>query len=112
MARRREWLLFGLATLFYAPLIAQIESITICNPAGVGGAGSCPPGTFDTHQIVLAPDGSGKAINLYGGLNATSDEHAGPARTARGSGRSTLPERTDTGRTARVSDRCFCRRPG
>lgn len=53
-----------------------IESISVCSPNGRGGAGSCPPGSFDTAQIVLAPDGSGKAINSYAQLNITSDEHS------------------------------------
>jgi hypothetical protein len=42
---------------------------------GAGGQSSCPSGTFDTHQIVLAPDGSGNAINAYG-PGAASDEHS------------------------------------
>lgn len=53
----------------------QIQSISICSPTGTGGAGSCPGGLFDTHQIVLAPDGSGSAINKFGGLGGISDEH-------------------------------------
>ena len=52
-----------------------ITSITVCSATGTGGAGSCPAGSFDTYQIVLAPDGSGNAINSYGGLRGTSDEH-------------------------------------
>lgn len=52
-----------------------IASISVCSPAGVGGHGSCPAGTFDTTQIVLAPDGSGNAINGYSGLVGVSDEH-------------------------------------
>lgn len=50
-----------------------IASISVCSPAGAGGAGSCPPGTFDTHQIVLGPDGN--SVNRSLG-NATSDEHS------------------------------------
>ena len=52
-----------------------IVSISVCSPTGLGGQGSCPAGSLDTHQIVLAPDGSGKAINSYSGLVGISDEH-------------------------------------
>ena len=52
-----------------------IVSISVCSLHGAGGAGSCPSGSFDTHQIVLAPDGSGNAINTYG-VGTTSDEHS------------------------------------
>jgi len=52
-----------------------IQSISVCSPIGRGGRGSCPSGTFDTHQIVLAPDGSGNAINRYEAPFA-SDEHS------------------------------------
>jgi uncharacterized protein (TIGR03437 family) len=52
-----------------------IQSISVCSAAGLGGAGSCPSGTFDTHQIVLASDGSGNAINSYQGMVGISDEH-------------------------------------
>jgi hypothetical protein len=52
-----------------------IASISVCSPNAPGVAGSCPSGTADTHQIVLAPDGSGNAINTFG-VGATSDEHA------------------------------------
>jgi hypothetical protein len=52
-----------------------IVSISLCSRHGAGGAGSCPSGSYDTHQIVLAPDGSGNAINTYG-VGTTSDEHS------------------------------------
>lgn len=52
-----------------------IVSISICDVHGSGGPGSCPAGAFDTHQIVLAPDGSGNAINSWGGMVGISDEH-------------------------------------
>jgi hypothetical protein len=66
----------ALVVLLSVPATAQqIASISVCSAAGTGGAGSCPPGTFDTQKIVLAPDGSG-AINKYAGMSAASDEHA------------------------------------
>ena len=52
-----------------------IQSISVCSATGTGGAASCPSGTFDTHQIVLAPDGSGTAVNSYQGMVGISDEH-------------------------------------
>jgi uncharacterized protein (TIGR03437 family) len=52
-----------------------IQSISVCSPMGRGGQGSCPSGTFDTQQIVLAPDGSGNAINRYEAPFAP-DEHS------------------------------------
>ena len=52
-----------------------IVSISVCSPSGAGGPGSCPSGSFDTQQIVLAPDRSGNAINRYG-AGTTSDEHS------------------------------------
>ncbi len=54
----------------------SIVSISVCSPGGLGGQGSCAPGSFDTHQIVLAPDGSGDAINKYSDLGGLSDEHS------------------------------------
>ncbi len=53
----------------------RIVSISVCSPTGAGGQGSCPSGTYDTHQIVLAPDGSGQAINTYQAGGA-ADEHS------------------------------------
>jgi uncharacterized protein (TIGR03437 family) len=52
-----------------------ITSISVCSPTGVGGQGSCPSGSADTHQIVLAPDGSGNAINTFNAA-AAADEHS------------------------------------
>lgn len=52
-----------------------ITSISVCSPAGLGGPGSCPTGSGDTHQLVLAPDGSGNAINTYN-AGAAADEHS------------------------------------
>lgn len=51
----------------------SIASISICSPAGTGGTGSCPPGTFDTHQLVIGPDGN--SVNRSVG-NAIPDEHS------------------------------------
>lgn len=70
-----------IATTFIFSSIASaqkpvIESISVCSANGRGGAGSCPPGTFDTAQSVLAPDGSGNAINSYAQLGIASDEHS------------------------------------
>src|SRR5579864_2155225 len=65
----------GLAALAQAPHPPAIASISVCSATGLGGAGSCPSGTSDTHQIVLAPDGSGNAINTYSGMVGISDEH-------------------------------------
>jgi hypothetical protein len=55
----------------------QIIWISVCSPDGACDPGTeicgkCPDGTLDTHQIVLAPDGT--SINTYVGL--TSDEHS------------------------------------
>ena len=51
----------------------SIASITVCE-SGPGDPGpSCPPGTSDTHRIVLGPDGN--SINSNGAHGA-SDEHA------------------------------------
>ncbi len=54
----------------------SIASISVCSPSGAGGQGSCPSGSLDTQQIVLAPDGSGNSINRYEGLNGITDEHS------------------------------------
>ena len=55
-----------------------ITSISVCSPAGSGGAGSspagtCPAGSQDTHQLVLGPDGSSINKFVNGGI---SDEHS------------------------------------
>jgi hypothetical protein len=75
-----RWLAWGLAICGVGAVgqtghPAAIASISVCSPAGTGGAGSCPGGSFDTHQIVLAPDGSGNAVNSYGGLSGIADQH-------------------------------------
>lgn len=46
----------------------------MCDSTGTVASTSCPPGTSDTQQLVLAPDG--EWINTYGGLGGLSDEHA------------------------------------
>jgi len=51
----------------------SIISISVCGASGTGGQGSCPMGSFNTQQIVLAPNG--KSINNFGGLGGISDEH-------------------------------------
>jgi len=74
----------SLPTLVFAlvsstvPAFAQshppaIASISICSPTGVGGQASCPSGTFDTHQIVVGPDGTSSVNHFISGI---SDEHA------------------------------------
>src|SRR5215469_13030612 len=65
--------LFGLATIVKGQHPPAIASISVCSPSGSGGAGSCPSGSFDTHQIVLAPDGG--SINRYA-VGPISDEHS------------------------------------
>lgn len=76
----RDSLICALWVLIASPAWGQagrsaIASISVCSPTGSGGQGSCPGGTADTHQIVLAPDGSGKAINTYN-AGAAADEHS------------------------------------
>lgn len=76
---RRACALAILSLVWALSAVAQrpaIESISICAPDGRGPAATCPPGTFDTGQIVLAPDGSGNPINGYGGMHVMSDEHS------------------------------------
>jgi hypothetical protein len=53
----------------------SITSITVCKPiTGSGSSGSCSPGSVDTAERVLAPDGG--FINDYAGLGTLADEHA------------------------------------
>jgi uncharacterized protein (TIGR03437 family) len=66
----------GAAALAQQSHPPAIVSISVCSPTGAGGAGSCPSGSFDTQQTVLAPDGSGNPINMYGGLATLADEHS------------------------------------
>src|SRR5579864_7750500 len=83
MKIRTRWALLPGAVLSAATALAQpavpmphrpsIASITVC-ASGPGDPGpSCPPGTSDTHRIVLGPDGN--SINANGAHGA-SDEHA------------------------------------
>ncbi len=51
-----------------------IQSISICNPAGSAGKGSCPSGSFDTQQLVLGSKGS--SINSTNGFGPVPDEHS------------------------------------
>ena len=53
----------------------SIVSISVCSPAATGASVSCPSGTGDTRQAVLAPDGS-FPLNNYGGLGTLADEHS------------------------------------
>ena len=55
-------------------LAAVIQSISVCSLAGVGGAGSCPSGSFDTQQLVIGSNGS--LINNSAGLGPVPDEHS------------------------------------
>ncbi len=61
------------------PILFHIDTISVCSSTGPGGAGSCPSGTYDTHQTVIAPNGKSInnyiALNNYGGLGGISDEH-------------------------------------
>lgn len=52
-----------------------ITSISVCSATGNGGPGSCPSGTFDTHQLVL--NSSGSSINSSSfGFGVAPDEHS------------------------------------
>ncbi|HJT88029.1 MAG TPA: hypothetical protein VJ732_09235, partial [Bryobacteraceae bacterium] len=67
--------LFACASFALAQHPPAIASISVCSPAGAGGQGSCPGGTFDTHQIVL--NANGVSINNSSfGFGAAPDEHA------------------------------------
>lgn len=61
-----------------APTPPPIVSISICSSDSLSGTlaqGSCAPGTFDTHQIVLGP--GNKSVNSSGlGAGAVPDEHS------------------------------------
>jgi hypothetical protein len=53
----------------------SIVSISVCSPNATGASVSCPSGTGDTRQPVLAPDGR-FPLNNYGGLGTLADEHS------------------------------------
>jgi uncharacterized protein (TIGR03437 family) len=68
-------LLTCLATVAQGTHPIVITSISACSPTGTGGAGSCPTGSSDTHQLVLGPGGSSiNSSNL--GVGAAPDEHS------------------------------------
>ncbi len=57
-----------------APLdLPSIASITVCEQGSGDRGPSCPPGTFDTHQPVIGPNGQGINSN---GVHAATDEHS------------------------------------
>ena len=65
----------ALTTTLCAQRPPSISSISVCSPTGTGGAGSCPSGNFDTHQLVLGP--GGVSVNSSGlGVGAAPDEHS------------------------------------
>jgi len=52
-----------------------IASISVCSANGAGGQGSCPSGSFDTHQLVLGP--GGVSVNQSSlGVVPAPDEHS------------------------------------
>jgi uncharacterized protein (TIGR03437 family) len=70
------WTLCALSTLAFAQQRPPaISSISICSPSGASGQGSCPAGTFDTHQVVLGP--AGVSVNNSSlGVTPVPDEHS------------------------------------
>jgi hypothetical protein len=64
-----------LATLAQGTHSLIITSISACSPTGTGGAGSCPTGSSDTHQLVLGP-GGGPINSSNLGVGAVPDEHS------------------------------------
>lgn len=72
----RVWIfVLAMAAFAYAQHPPAIASISVCSPTGPGGQGSCPAGTFDTHQLVLGPGGS--AVNRSSlEVGAAPDEHS------------------------------------
>ncbi len=58
-----------------------IASISVCSPGSNGGIfqqGSCDPGTFDTHQAVIGPEGVSvnASPGLGAGIGVVPDEHS------------------------------------
>ncbi|HLG96031.1 MAG TPA: IPT/TIG domain-containing protein [Bryobacteraceae bacterium] len=68
-------LVFGVAVSAWAQRPAAIASISVCNPNGTGGQGSCPAGSFDTHQSVLGPGGGSVNASALG-VAPAPDEHS------------------------------------
>ena len=63
------------------PTPPAIVSISVCSPNDFGGTalqGTCDPGTFDSHQLVLGPGGN--SVNsspaLGGGIGVVADQHS------------------------------------
>ena len=64
-----------LATAAQAQHPPVIASIAVCSATGAGGQGSCPSGSFDTHQPVLGP--GGVPVNKSSlGVDPAPDEHS------------------------------------
>src|SRR5581483_10281286 len=57
MSKRAAFLFGALAACAQTQRPAGIVSISVCSPTGTGGPGSCPSGSFDTHQAVFGPGG-------------------------------------------------------
>src|SRR5215468_6917688 len=63
------------------PTPPPIVSISVCRPDNPGNLepGSCSPGSFDTHQLVLGPGGASvnsSLATLGGGIGVVPDEHS------------------------------------
>jgi len=67
--------LIAATALAQTPPPLAITAISVCSPTGTGGPGSCPSGTFDTHQLVLNPSGSSINSSSFG-FGAAPDEHS------------------------------------
>jgi uncharacterized protein (TIGR03437 family) len=78
--RARRLVAVGVLCSFAMALDGQhplaIASISVCGPTGTGGSGTCPSGSFDTHQIVLGPDGTGSVNGSSLGVGPAPDEHS------------------------------------
>ncbi|HKE28391.1 MAG TPA: hypothetical protein VKB88_38845 [Bryobacteraceae bacterium] len=58
-----------------SPRPPVITSISVCSTTGSGGQGSCPNGSFDTHQVVLGPGGA--TVNQSSvSVAGAADEHS------------------------------------
>jgi len=68
------WMLASM-TWAQQPHPPSVSSITVCSASGTGGAANCPAGSFDTHQIVVGPEGA--SVNSSGlGVGPAPDEHS------------------------------------